>query len=69
MWWFARLQADRQEALTLIDEKVKKLAQQDNFGTITTLLRDGTPSTHVMWVDADDEYMLNLKIAPGRQRA
>ncbi len=42
----------------MIDEKVKKLAQQDNFGTITTLLRDGTPSTHVMWVDADDEYML-----------
>ena len=42
----------------MIDEKVKKLAQQDNFGTITTLLADGTPSTHVMWVDADDEHML-----------
>ena len=42
----------------MIDEKVKKLAQQDNFGTITTLLGDGMPSTHVMWVDADDEFML-----------
>jgi PPOX class probable F420-dependent enzyme len=42
----------------VIDEKIRELAQQDNFGTITTLLRDGTPSTHVMWVDADDEHML-----------
>jgi len=46
------------EVPTVIEEKIKKLAQQDNFGTITTLLSDGTPSTHVMWVDADDEYML-----------
>lgn len=42
----------------MIEEKVKALAQHDNFGTITTLLGDGTPSTHVMWVDADDEHVL-----------
>jgi PPOX class probable F420-dependent enzyme len=42
----------------MIDEKVKRLAQQDNFGTITTLLQDGAPSTHVMWVDADDDFIL-----------
>lgn len=42
----------------MVHEKVKKLAQEENFGTITTLLRDGTPSTHVMWVDADDEHVL-----------
>lgn len=42
----------------MIEEKVKRLARQDNFATITTLLRDGTPSTHVMWVDADDEFVL-----------
>lgn len=42
----------------MIEEKIRELAQQDNFGTITTLLEDGTPSTHVMWVDADDEFML-----------
>ncbi len=53
----------------MIDEKVKKLAQQDNFGTITTLLRDGTPSTHVMWVDADDEHMLiNTEIGRAKFR-
>lgn len=42
----------------MIDEKIKKMAWQDNFGTITTLLRDGTPSTHVMWIDADDDFVL-----------
>lgn len=48
----------RKEGCIVIEEKIRELAQQDNFGTITTLLEDGTPSTHVMWVDADDEFML-----------
>lgn len=42
----------------MIDEGVKRLAKGPNFGTITTLLSDGSPSTHVMWVDADDEHVL-----------
>jgi PPOX class probable F420-dependent enzyme len=42
----------------MIEETIKAFAQQDNFGTITTLMRDGMPSTHVMWVDADDEHVL-----------
>lgn len=42
----------------MIDEKIKSLAQGPNFGTITTLLKDGSPVTHVMWVDADDEHFL-----------
>lgn len=42
----------------MIDDGVKELAQAANFGTITTLMRDGSPSTHVMWVDADDEHVL-----------
>ncbi len=42
----------------MLEDKIKKLAQGANYGTITTLLRDGSPSTHVMWVDADDEHML-----------
>ena len=53
----------------VIDERVRELAQQDNFGTLTTLLRDGTPSTHVMWVDADDEHMLiNTEIGRAKFR-
>ncbi|MEA2517275.1 MAG: hypothetical protein QOG16_1113 [Actinomycetota bacterium] len=42
----------------MIDEGVKRLATGPNFGTITTLLGDGSPATHVMWVDADDEHVL-----------
>ena len=42
----------------MIDDAIRKLAQGPNFGTITTLLSDGTPQTHVMWVDADDEHVL-----------
>ena len=42
----------------MIEEGIKRLAKGPNFGTITTLFKDGSPATHVMWVDADDEYML-----------
>jgi PPOX class probable F420-dependent enzyme len=42
----------------VIEESVKKLARGANFGTITTLDSQGSPMTHVMWVDCDDEHML-----------
>ncbi len=42
----------------MLDPEIKRLARGGNFGTITTLLRDGSPITHVMWVDADDDHML-----------
>jgi len=47
-----------QRRITMIEDKVKRLAQGANYGTITTLLRDGSPVTHVMWVDADDDHMI-----------
>ncbi|HEX2038408.1 MAG TPA: PPOX class F420-dependent oxidoreductase [Acidimicrobiales bacterium] len=42
----------------MIDDVVRQLATGPNFATITTLLPDGTPQTHVMWVDCDDEHVL-----------
>jgi len=42
----------------MIDESVKRLAKGPNFATITTLSEDGSPMTHVMWVDIDDEHVL-----------
>ncbi len=42
----------------MIDDAVKRLAEGANFATITTLMSDGSPSTQVMWVDADDEHVL-----------
>jgi len=41
-----------------LDEDVRALATAKNFAALTTLLADGTPQTHVMWVDADDEHVL-----------
>jgi PPOX class probable F420-dependent enzyme len=42
----------------MLDEKVKELAQGKNFAAFTTLLPDGQPMTHVMWVDADEQHIL-----------
>ncbi len=44
--------------VTMIENDVKQLAQGPNFATLTTLMSNGWPSTHVMWVDADDDYVL-----------
>jgi PPOX class probable F420-dependent enzyme len=41
-----------------IDADLRKLANGANFAALTTLGPDGTPSTHVMWVDADDDHVL-----------
>ena len=47
----------------MLEDSVRRLAQAPNYGTITTLLRDGSPATHVMWVDADDEHVvLNTEV-------
>lgn len=42
----------------MIEQSVKRLAKGPNFGTITTLVEDGAPATHVMWVDCDDDHVL-----------
>ena len=42
----------------MLEPNIKELAQGKNFATISTLLPDGSPATHVMWVDADEEHIL-----------
>jgi PPOX class probable F420-dependent enzyme len=42
----------------MIDEPARTLACTGNFAAFTTLLPDGMPMTHVMWVDADLEHLL-----------
>lgn len=42
----------------MLDPKVTALAKGPNFAALTTLLPDGQPQTHVMWVDCDDEHIL-----------
>jgi PPOX class probable F420-dependent enzyme len=42
----------------VLEEGVRTLAKGRNFAALTTLLPDGQPMTHVMWVDCDDEHLL-----------
>jgi PPOX class probable F420-dependent enzyme len=52
----------------MLDEGVRRLAEGRNFAVLTTLLPDGHPMTHVMWVDCDDEHVvMNTEIH--RQKA
>lgn len=41
-----------------LDDDVREIATGQNFAALTTLLPDGTPQTHIMWVDADDEHVI-----------
>lgn len=41
-----------------MDETVSELVRGRNFAAFTTMLSDESPQTHVMWVDADDEFVL-----------
>ena len=42
----------------MLDDKTLKLAKGANFASLATLMPDGTPQVHVMWVDADAEHIL-----------
>ena len=42
----------------MLDPDVKKLAQDANFAAFTAITDDGLPSTQMMWVDADDDFVL-----------
>ena len=51
----------------MVDDRVKEMAHAANFAAFTTLLPSGMPQTHVMWVDADDEFVL-INTEPHRQK-
>jgi PPOX class probable F420-dependent enzyme len=51
----------------MLDDATKTLAQGPTIAAVTTLLPDGTPMTHPLWVDADDEFLL-LNTEVGRQK-
>ena len=52
----------------MLEEGVRRLAKGRNFAALTTLLPDGQPMTHVMWVDCDDEHVL-INTETHRQKA
>ena len=52
----------------MLEEGVRRLAKGKNFAAFTTLLADGQPMTHVMWVDCDAEHIL-INTERHRQKA
>jgi PPOX class probable F420-dependent enzyme len=44
----------------MLDDVLRSIATSTppNFATLSTLLDDGTPQTHVMWIDADEDHLL-----------
>jgi PPOX class probable F420-dependent enzyme len=41
-----------------LDADLKAFATARNFAALTTLAADGQPSTHMMWIDADDDHLI-----------
>jgi hypothetical protein len=41
----------------MLDDTVKKPAQAPNLAAVATLLPSGQPMNHLMWVDADDDFV------------
>ena len=52
----------------MLEEGVRNLAKARNFAVLTTLLPDGQPMSHVMWIDCDDEHVL-INTETHRQKA
>lgn len=42
----------------MLEEKAIQLLNGPNYATITTLLPDGQPQTHMVWVGTDGEHVL-----------
>ena len=42
----------------MLDPGVKALAEGPNFAVFSTLLSDGQPMSHVMWVSCDEDHVL-----------
>ncbi len=42
----------------VLDKKTIAMASGPNFAAFTTLFKDGSPQTHIMWVDTDGNNLL-----------
>lgn len=42
----------------MLEEKAKQLLTGTNYAAITTLMPNGQPQTHPVWVDTDGEHVL-----------
>lgn len=42
----------------MLEEKARQLLSEPNYGVLTTLLPDGQPQAHLVWVGTDGEHVL-----------
>ena len=42
----------------VLDKKTIAMASGPNYAAFTTLFKNGSPQTHMMWVDTDGEHLL-----------
>ncbi|MGC8482011.1 MAG: pyridoxamine 5'-phosphate oxidase family protein [Acidimicrobiales bacterium] len=52
----------------MLDSRLKEFATSKNFAAFTTIMPDGMPQTSVMWIDADEDYVL-IATESSRQKA
>jgi PPOX class probable F420-dependent enzyme len=48
-----------------LDQKVQQFLKEPQYACLTTLMRDGSPHTTVVWVDCDGQHIL-VNTAEGR---
>tara|TARA_B100001250_G_scaffold352808_1_gene325781 strand:- start:1829 stop:2242 length:414 start_codon:yes stop_codon:yes gene_type:complete len=47
----------------VLDKKTIAMASGPNYAAFTTLFKDGSPQTHIMWIDTDgDNLLINTEI-------
>ena len=55
--------------MATLSEKAREFLQQPYVGEVTTLRRDGSPHTTVVWVDVDtDEVIFNTAVGRAKER-
>ncbi len=42
----------------MLEDQVRALAEGPNFAAFSTLMPDGQPQTHVMWVGCDGDHLI-----------
>jgi PPOX class probable F420-dependent enzyme len=53
--------------MSTLDDNAKKFLEQPYVGTVTTLRKDGSPHSTIVWVDVDDDG-LSFNTAAGRAK-
>ena len=55
--------------MATLDDKAREFLEQPYVGTVTTLRKDGSPHSTIVWVDTDnDEVLFNTAVGRAKER-